>query len=128
MLDLLKQGGLTFTAPLTVIAFAVVAAAAGASLLQLTGRGRAVFWKRSVFHLGLFGLVFGVFSHAVSLYQMMQAIESFGSVSPAMVAGGLRASLVAPVYGLGIFIGAMLLWFVLDLWFKTEDRRRLPEE
>lgn len=128
MIDLLVRGGLAFTLPLTAIALAVLIAAGSAGLTLRTGRGDGAFRKRAVFHLGLFGLVFGMFSHAVSLYQMMRAIEAVGSVSPAMVAGGLRASLVAPAYGLGIFIGAMLLWFLLDLWSKREADTELPAE
>jgi hypothetical protein len=119
MIELLKQGGLLFTLPLTAIALAVLGAATGAALVWLTGQGEARRWRRAVFHLGLFALVFGLLSHAVSLYQMMHAIEGAGGVSPAMVMGGLRVSLIAPVYGLGIFAAALLLWAALDFFTRS---------
>jgi hypothetical protein len=121
MLDLLIRGGLTFTLPLTAIAIAVIIAAARAALGPVTGQGNTFFWKRTVFHLGLFALVFGFLSHAISLYQMMRSIEAVGGpVSPAMVMGGLRLSFIAPIYGLGIFTGALLLWLLLNIWLRNE--------
>lgn len=123
MIDLLVRGGLTFTLPLTAVALAVVIAAGWASIAFMSGRGDGPFWKRAVFHLGLFGLVVGMFGHAISLYQMMGAIKAAGSVSPAIVAGGLRVSLVAPVYGLGIFAFATLLWLALHLLSRTAGPR-----
>lgn len=115
MIDLLVCGGLTFTLPLTAILFATLAAAGWAGVQRLSGRGDGAFWKRATFHFGLFGLVLGMLSHAISLYQMMGALEAAGSVAPAIVAGGLRVSLIAPVYGLGIFVVALLLWLALHL-------------
>ena len=103
MIDLLVRGGLWFTLPLTVIAFAVVVAAGWAGHALMTGRGTGAFGKRMVFHLGLFGLVLGLLGQAIALYEAMAAIEAMGSVSPALLAGGLRVSLIAPMYGLGIF-------------------------
>lgn len=39
-----------------------------------------------------------------------------------LVRGGLSVSLIAPIYGLGICIVALLLWLWLDLWSrKTTD-------
>lgn len=119
MIDLFVEGGLYFMIPLTGIALLMVGAAIGTAAAGVTGRRNVLVGKRAVFHLGLFALVFGAFSHALGLYQMMNVIERIGAVSPALVAGGLRVSLVAPLYGLAIFIVAMLLWFVLDRWLES---------
>lgn len=126
MIDLLEQGGLVFTIPLTLVALGVLATAAWAAVAYVSGRGDGLFWKRAVFHVGLFGLVLGMLSHAIGLYQMMRVIEIAGSVAPALVAGGLRVALIAPLYGLGIFALAMLLWLVLHLLSRTTRPR--PEE
>ena len=115
MIDLLVRGGLWFTLPLTVIALAVVGAAGWAGRALMTGRGNSAFWKRMVVHLGLFGFVLGLLGQAIGLYEAMTAIEAMGSVSPALLAGGLRVSLIVPMYGLGIFTTALLCWLVLHL-------------
>lgn len=115
MLDWLHQGGLLFMLPLTGLGLGVVGATLWGVLRGVRSEAGGATARRTVFHLGLFAVVLGFFSHAISLYQMMQAIESVGSVSPAMVAGGLRVSLVAPVYGLGIGCLALACWFGLGL-------------
>lgn len=123
MIDLLVRGGLIFTLPLTIIFIAVLATAGWAGVRGLSGRSESAFWKRTVFHLGLFGLVLGMLGHAISLYEMMGAIEAAGSVAPAIVAGGLRVALIVPLYGLGIFVMALLLWLALHFWGKTTGSR-----
>ena len=119
MIELLVRGGLWFTLPLTIVALAVVGAAGWAGRARMTGRGTGAFWKRMVFHLGLFAFVLGLLGQAIGLYEAMTAIEKMGSVSPSLLAGGLRVSLIAPIYGLMIFAGALLLWLGLHLWSRS---------
>ncbi len=114
MFDLLAQGGYLFMLPLTLLALAVVGTAIWAFAAQF--RGSAVAGARAVFHLGLFAFVLGLLSQAISLYQMFAAIESVGgSVAPALVVGGLRVSLIAPVFGVLIFVVALVLHGALRL-------------
>lgn len=126
MIDLLVRGGLPFTLPLTAVALAVLVAAGWTALGLVTGRRRP-FAKRAVFQLGLFAFFFGLLSQAVSLYQMMRAVEVAGSVSPALVAGGLSVSLIAPIYGLGICVVALLLWLGLGFWAGKAANSRSEE-
>ena len=101
--------------PLTGLGLGVVGTTLWGVLRATQSETISATARPAVFHLGLFAVVLGFLSHAISLYQMMQAIEAVGSVSPAMVAGGLRVSLVAPVYGLGIGCLALACWFALGL-------------
>lgn len=56
-------------------------------------------------HAAVFLLVMGVLSQAMGLYQALSAIEGVGgSVSPALVAGGLKVSFIAPIFGLLAFL------------------------
>jgi hypothetical protein len=114
MIDLLVAGGVYFTIPLTVVALAVVGAAIKATLSIRNGHEDSTLWTERLFHLGLFGFVLGILSQAIGIYQMLSAIEGVGSVSPAIVAGGLKVSLIAPLYGLIIFVVALLMRLCLD--------------
>lgn len=114
MIELLVRGNLTFTLPLVAVAIAVLGSAIRAALLTGAQSERRGFWTRMVFQLGLFALVFGLFSQAVSLYQMMRAIEAAGDINPALVYGGLKVSLICPVFGIGIAVTALLFWLALD--------------
>lgn len=113
MIDLFYAGGPLFMFPITLVAIAVLGAAITGWLSTRRGRDPS-FWSRVVFQLGLFAFVLGILSQAVSLYQMMGAIQAAGNVAPAIVMGGLRVSLIAPFYAIGIFLVALLLRLVLD--------------
>lgn len=119
MIDFLIRGGLWFTLPLTGIALGTVAAAVWAAVRYRSALRDGAFWKRVVFHLGLFGFVLGLLGQAIGLYEAMTAIEAMGSVSPSLLAGGLRVSLIVPIYGMMIFAGALLCWLGLHLAFRS---------
>lgn len=116
MMDLLVAGGLLFTVPLTILAVGVVVIAIRAGLSIRTQRETASFWSTLLFHVGLFALMLGILSQAIGLYQMMSVIEEVGGASPAIVMGGLKVSMIAPLFGLVIFLTAMLCRIALDLW------------
>jgi len=114
MIDLLIRGGLWFTLPLTVLAVAVLAVAAWDGWMILRREETRPRRRRLIVQLGLFGFVFGLLGHALSLYEMMQAIERIDDVTPTLVAGGLRVSIIVPIFGLSVFAGAALLALLLE--------------
>jgi len=64
--------------------------------------------------VGLFTLVTGILSQLIGLYQAFRAIEQAGDVSPALLMGGLKVSMIANLYGISIFLLSYLLWLGLD--------------
>ena len=64
--------------------------------------------------IGLFGLVTGIFGQMIGLYAAFQAIEAATDVSPAIMAGGLKVSMITPIYGVVIFLVSYLLWLLID--------------
>ena len=60
--------------------------------------------------VGLLALIFGVLGQLIGLFSAFEAIEQMGSVSPAMLAGGLKVSSITTIYGLVIYIVSLLLW------------------
>lgn len=66
--------------------------------------------------VGLFGLIFGILGQLIGLYSAFSAIEQVGSVSPALLAGGLKVSTITTLYGLFIYVLSYLIW--LGLSFK----------
>lgn len=126
MIDLLVAGNLWFSLPVVFTGLAVlVVAARGVVGVTRGGPADAVEAAESersaLFHLGLFAFVFGLMSQAISLYQMMGAIEQAGAVSPAIVAGGLKVSFIVPTMGVIVFVVALLLR--LGLGAYTSRRR-----
>ncbi|HKJ41477.1 MAG TPA: MotA/TolQ/ExbB proton channel family protein [Sunxiuqinia sp.] len=62
---------------------------------------------------GSLAIVSGFLGQAVGLLMAFNAIEAAGDVSPALIAGGLKVSMIAPMYGTFIFLFSLILWGVL---------------
>ena len=110
--NLYSAGGM-FMTPITIIGLAML----GLGLYTLAGSFRADPDRKSlgrlntlVVQLGIFAFFVGVLSQAVGLMQAFQAIQAVGQVSPAMLAGGLYVSLIAPVWGLILLIIGWVLY------------------
>lgn len=114
MIDFIVEGGPLFTIPLAVLALAVLVVLVLGVLSARDERGHTAFWSRMLFHIGLFAFMFGILSQAIGLYQMMSAIEAVGNVSPALVMGGLKVSMIAPLFGLVIFLIALIAHLGLE--------------
>lgn len=63
-----------------------------------------------IIFLGVFAFSLGGFTHYIGLYQGLQVYSYF---SPDQVAEGYAVSLVALMFGLGIFIVSGICWFLL---------------
>ena len=67
-----------------------------------------------VLQIGIFTFFLGILSQAIGLMQAFSAIEQAGGdISPALLVGGLKVSMIAPVYGLMIFRVAVIGWAAL---------------
>lgn len=100
----IEMGGVFMMPMLLIGLVALVAGLAGAlgtaSLKPYTEKLAA-----AVRHVAVFLLVMGILSQAMGLYQALSAIEGIGgTVSPALVAGGLKVSFIAPIFGLLEFL------------------------
>ena len=68
--------------------------------------------------IGTFGLVFGIMSQLIGLYQAFSAVEQMGGVSPALLMGGLKVSMITTFYGIIIYLISLLTWFITDYVFN----------
>ncbi|MCW0483959.1 MotA/TolQ/ExbB proton channel family protein [Gaoshiqia sediminis] len=109
------------------------------SIITIWGIGMLVFSVQKIIHffvqqkftqnsLGLillFGslaIVTGFLGQAIGMLMAFDAIEAAGDISPALIAGGLKVSMITPLYGTIIFIFSLIVWGVLReiLIRKTE--------
>jgi biopolymer transport protein ExbB/TolQ len=72
--------------------------------------------------VGLFTMITGILGQLIGLLEAFKAIERVGDVSPAILAGGLKVSMITTLYGIFIYLFSILIWFLLDLRYhqKTE--------
>lgn len=117
MIDLFYLGGPLFMGILTIILIVDIAVAV--YIFVQGGRentnGPSVTLVKEI---GIFGLVVGLFGQFIGLYQSFIVIEQTGTVSPALLAGGLKVSTITTLYGCVIFIISWLFYFGLKA--KTE--------
>lgn len=65
--------------------------------------------------IGLFALVTGILGQLIGLYMAFVAIEQASDISPAIVFGGLKVSMITTLYGIFIYLMSILLWFITSV-------------
>lgn len=64
--------------------------------------------------LGLFTFMTGVLGQLIGLFQAFSVIQELKSISPMMLASGLKVSMISTLYGLVIFLISYLLYWILE--------------
>lgn len=64
--------------------------------------------------IGLFAMIVGVLGQLIGLYSAFAAIEQMGSIAPALLAGGLKVSMITTLYGAIIYMISYLVWMLLS--------------
>jgi len=62
--------------------------------------------------IGLFALITGILGQLIGLYSAFSAIENAGNITPIMVYGGIKVSMVTTLYGIFIYLISIILWFI----------------
>ncbi|HPF52173.1 MAG TPA: MotA/TolQ/ExbB proton channel family protein [Draconibacterium sp.] len=118
MKQLFYEGGPLFMGILTII-FIVMIAWAVYHFLPVLLKKEIVIEKtrarlKHIRTIGSFALIFGVFGQLIGLYQAFGIIEGMGEVSPALLMGGLKVSMITTFYGILIFMISLILWIIMD--------------
>ncbi len=103
---------------LTLIFFVMLAIAAFNFLLILKNDFKDIEETRKKLSylksLGLFAFIAGILGQSIGLYEAFTVIEKVTDISPALMAGGLKVSMITPIYGMLILLLSYLFWFILD--------------
>lgn len=71
--------------------------------------------------IGLFTLITGILGQLIGLFMAFTAIEAAQDISPAILAGGLKVSMITTLTGMVIYLLSILIWFLLDLWHQKKQ-------
>lgn len=118
MIELFYMGSPVFMGTLTLIFLVVLAMAVYRAVKisrneiehETTFRHNLTYIKS----VGLFALVFGILAQLIGMYQAFSVIEVVGDISPSILAGGLKVSMITTIYGMVIFLMSYLIWWGLD--------------
>jgi biopolymer transport protein ExbB/TolQ len=109
------EAGGPFMTPITIVGLAMVDAALYSLIRAFRPDAATAALRRMnsvVLQLGILAFFLGILSQAMGLMQAFQVIQQVGDVSPALLAGGLYVSLIAPVWGLIILTVGWVLYAV----------------
>lgn len=70
--------------------------------------------------IGTFAIVWGIFGQSIGLFSAFQAIEAASDISPAMIYGGLKVSMITTLYGSFIFLLSWLIYLFLINWSRKK--------
>jgi biopolymer transport protein ExbB/TolQ len=118
------MGGSLFMSILTILLVIVVAVSVYFAVTIAGGKAseKANFKQqlRYVKSLGLFTMITGILGQLIGLFSAFTAIEAAGDVSPAMLAGGLKISMITSLTGIVIYLISIIIWFLLDLFYEKK--------
>jgi biopolymer transport protein ExbB/TolQ len=64
--------------------------------------------------IGLFAMITGILGQLIGLYMALTEIERAAEISPPIVWGGIKVSMISTLYGILIYLLALILWFSLS--------------
>lgn len=124
MLDLFYEGGPLFMGILTLLLLILLILAVRTYTKynqQDTNLKQARKDADRLKAVGTLALVFGIFGQLLGLYDMFKAIQELENVAPALLAGGLKVSMITTLYGLVIYIISIIVWMGLKSSFKPKS-------
>jgi len=124
MKDWFIMGGSLFMSILTILLVIIVAIVVYFAITIANGNAsekpnfrHQLKYVRSI---GLFTMITGILGQLIGLFSAFSAIESAQDVSPAIIAGGLKISMITSLTGIFIYLLSIVLWFFLDLWYHKK--------
>ena len=112
MYNLFSQGSPIFMGILTLILLSLIAVFVMSIIKKRNEKqlNQSVQWLKSI---GTLGLVVGILGQLMGLFTAFSVIETVQGISPAILIGGLKVSLITTLYGLLIYIIYLLFSMIL---------------
>lgn len=99
-LSVLNDGGPIFMYPLSLFFILVLVLI----VKGFVGKDNNTKTISLISSISLFALVWGFLGQILGLIGAFDAIESAGDISPSILAGGLKISLLSPAFGMTVFL------------------------
>ena len=118
------MGGYQFMSVLAILFVIIVAVSIWHAINIATGKAqeKTNFKHRLKYikSIGLFTIIVGILGTLTGLFGAFNAIEQATDISPGIVAGGLKVSMITTLTGIQFYLISIILWFILDLWYHSK--------
>jgi len=106
------EGGPFFMGIVTIAGFAMVFFAVKTGIRISTKKDFSGKGLDFILMFGSLSFILGLLAQAIGMFQAFGVIQQVKDISPSLVAGGLRVSMIAPLYGAFWFILSIPVWVV----------------
>lgn len=124
MIEMFLMGGMLFMTLVTLPFIGSIVLAVRSALLIFSDKPADDAMFRTLGYIkstGLLSFVLGILGQLIGLYSAFEAIEQMGSVSPAMLAGGLKVSSITSIWGMICLALSMIMYLGLSFFAKKKD-------
>lgn len=119
MIDLFYRGGPLFMSLVTLAGLTSVVLMVNLSV-RLARKESVPLSKMKIIPVaGSTAFMLGLLAQVIGIYQMISAIQEAGDVSPALIMGGFQVTLIAPAYGLVLFIVSLIGYLALNMIHRS---------
>ena len=112
-MDFIVNGGMGWTIPILLMGIFNV----GVFIWLLNYKLKKAEINRKhldlIIFLGSFALIYGIFGQILGLYSAAEVIQQAGEISPSLIWGGFKVSLIAPIMGFTVMLISGIMWFIL---------------
>lgn len=115
MFSKIIEGGPIFTVPILLLLLLIIILFVKGILD--TNKKKSISLISSI---GLFAFVWGLLGQMIGLVGAFDTIQQVGDISLSMMAGGLKISLLAPIFGFVTFLFSRLGVIIL-IWIQKEN-------
>lgn len=74
--------------------------------------------------IGLLTMIVGITAQLLGFYMAFSVIELGGDISPAMVFGGLKVSMISTLYGLLTYLLSIMIWFIASQIVESNKHQK----
>jgi biopolymer transport protein ExbB/TolQ len=68
--------------------------------------------NEAILFLGSLTFLIGIFGQTIGIFGALSSIQAAGNIAPALIAGGLRVSMLTTMYGFGLILISGITWFI----------------
>ncbi|MEP1033771.1 MotA/TolQ/ExbB proton channel family protein [Ekhidna sp.] len=108
MIELFQMGGMLFMSILTIELSMVL-------FFTVKAFSNKEGYAGKIKSTGLLAAITGILGQLIGLFSAFEAIQQIGAVSPAILAGGLKVSMITTIYGVIIYMIAILLSLIIKM-------------
>ncbi|NOQ26665.1 MAG: hypothetical protein GQ564_15000 [Bacteroidales bacterium] len=65
-----------------------------------------------ILFVGSFTFLLGLTGQMIGMYHALDSVQKAGDIQLSLIAGGIRVTLIAPLYGFGLLLISSIIWFL----------------